>query len=113
MLWFFKNKRERRKHEKEQKGSNVSSVAQYAATKNAQSTVRNEVMRELQTRYDHTPLERFNLLVKSYRASHDVIVVPEAWKDSSLHNAEFQAQEAFTGRKIFVETPSPAIVRTR
>lgn len=86
------------------KGEQKQSTPELVREKNAAVSVRNEAMQKLSSNA-LTPVERFHLLVKTYRHGKDLIVVPESWASEP-----FVAQ--FQGKKLFVDTPWPAIVRT-
>lgn len=90
---------------KRQKQSNVKSVAEVVQAKNQIITDRSAAVNALSTRSDLNPKERFELLLKTYRHGKDLIVVPEAWRD-------YPMVAAFSGKKVFVDTPWPSIVRT-
>lgn len=107
MLWFFGNKKNKRH---KQQGS---SVVDYSNFRNQETSARNTALKELDSRKDHSPVERFNLLASTYRDKHDCLVVPEAWQVEADHPEGFYAQKAFNGVKIYVDTPFPSIVRTR
>lgn len=107
MLWFFGNKKNKRHEQKS------SSVTDYTRSKNQEVSARSIALKELDSRKDHSPVERFNLLANTYRDKHDCLVVPESWQTSEGHKDGFAAQQAFLGVKIFVDTPFPSIVRTR
>ena len=72
---------------------------------------RNEVASEYSKAIDRlkqklSPEDRYRNLVITYREGRDLLVVPESWMGRDLVvNCKC--------RKIFVETPLPAIVRTR
>lgn len=53
---------------------------------------------------DLSPMERFELLVKTYRGKNDVLIIPESMKD--------QMTVGDTIKRIYVNTTEPSIVRT-
>lgn len=52
-----------------------------------------------------TPKERLSQLISSYRHGRDLLVVPEGWRD-------LPEVQKFSGKRVYVETPFPSIVRT-
>lgn len=101
-------KRDKKKKRKE----NQRSSSWYANVVNDKTTQRNNAMRELAST-THAPIERFHLIVKTYREGKDLIVVPESWRSLDSNPEGFLAQQQFSGKKAFVDTPHPSIVRTR
>lgn len=96
MNWKFWQKQ--KKHE-------TKSVAQVVQAKNNVVSERSQAVATLSSRKDLTPKERFELLLKTYRHGKDLIVVPESWRED-------REVLAFSGKKVFVNTPWPSIVRT-
>ena len=81
-------------------------VPQAIQEKNAAATQRVDAAKELASNKALTPEERCLLLMKTYREGKDAMVLPEKWMGSLL-------DESFQGKKIYLNTPYPAIVRTR
>lgn len=81
-------------------------VVEVACLKNNVVSERNEAVTKLSTQVNLTPIERYLLLLKTYRHGKDLMVIPEDWKELAL-------VKSFEGKKVFVDTPWPSIVRTR
>lgn len=91
------------KHNKKQKQQN-NSVASHVQAKNAVVTEYSKAIERLKQKL--SPEDRYRNLVITYREGRDLLVVPEGWMGRDLVvNCKC--------RKIYVDTPLPAIVRTR
>lgn len=107
MAWWSWGKRKNAEKNtgKSKAWSGNKSVAEHVQARNEVATEYSRAMDALKSKV-LTPEDRYRNLVKTYRSGKDLMVVPTSWMGRDLIvNCPC--------KKIYVETPTPSIVRTR
>jgi hypothetical protein len=100
---FGKKEKQKNKDKKSQQYFN-NSVSSHVQARNEVASEYSTAIAKLKQKL--SPEERYRNLVITYRSGRDLLVVPEAWMGRDII-------VNCTCRKIYVDTPLPAIVRTR
>ena len=105
MAWWSWGKRKNAEKNSGKKKTGGKSVSDHIQSRNEVASEYSRAMDTLRSKA-LSPEDRYRNLVKTYRSGKDLMVVPTSWMGRDLIvNCPC--------KKIYVETPTPSIVRTR